>query len=524
MIDGPIDEMGSPPSSLVDLKRRIIALIVKRRRHSNTLVPFHQLPNEIITSIFLLAVAHPCVERFPNIHILAQVSAIWVELVKSSPLLWAVAASRDSPSILSQALKRSKNAPLHVSKASNENNHPNFMRHVIPHVHRWSSLHLHEVDNAVYNLLEPLSAPTLEKLEIFNSMGDYEVPLTRFIGGAHKLRQISLHSCVLSWDLTMFSGLRVLELGYLYKSAPTVNQLVEILRASPGLWVLTLESFSAPVHEPVKSSLTGGSAPVELLSLTKFTAFHLPSWYTRRILFSIRLSNCSSIRIACQATDRGGTEVFTASTTHLHRSIQAIAAFYTEFKISLRDSWLEVSTPDGAGVYLGLTKPSMTTYNWVVQAFSQSPSSPLTAHLDISPWSAIVGARPFLLNHDIAIRSVCVRGAITPDAADTFVRCLAEPATVDGTSHWPLPYMEELDFQQGSLHCHNYLIEALQGRYGRNGINAGGSNLPARLTRLTVLGASEQPIDSLRTMLGPGVLERVLPSERPKRVGGGWWR
>ncbi|KAI1793248.1 hypothetical protein LXA43DRAFT_885838 [Ganoderma leucocontextum] len=226
--------------------------------------PVQRLPNDLVASIFSIAVLEEEDEDSITLSNLMFVCRYWREVAINSPMLWTRIVMGTHHSIDRAILKldRSRTAPLHVClDFSPRMEHGTVstesivtaMELVRPAIWRWKTFHLvvpsrPQAHLALSRCKE--QAPQLEVLSVRVSHSMQEdhyskAPLPLFERSTPRLRASSFTSFNFGWDLALLSNLRVLKLGgYWNGFSPSVDTLLKTLRSCPQLEELVLRNMS----------------------------------------------------------------------------------------------------------------------------------------------------------------------------------------------------------------------------------------------------------------------------------------
>ncbi|OJT13829.1 hypothetical protein TRAPUB_9599 [Trametes pubescens] len=226
--------------------------------------PVQRVPNDLLSSIFTIAVLDGEEEDSITLSNLMLVCQYWREVAIHTPMLWTRIAMGTHRSVDRALLKldRSKTAPLYISldfsprmehgTVSTENI-ITAMDLIQPAIWRWKTFHLTvpsrpQAHIALTRCKE--QAPLLEVLSIrvAHSMQEdhYSTPpLPLFERHMPRLRSTSFTSFNFNWDLSLLSNLRVLKLGgYWNGFSPSVDVILKTLRSCPLLEELVLRNMS----------------------------------------------------------------------------------------------------------------------------------------------------------------------------------------------------------------------------------------------------------------------------------------
>ncbi|KIO27163.1 hypothetical protein M407DRAFT_23580 [Tulasnella calospora MUT 4182] len=284
-------------------------LISDIRHRRNMDAPIHRLPPEIFTTILThLSDAYLIEGKNWWMMEFMTVNRIWREAIINSPRLWRVIQLDYSPQFTSLFMKCSKTQLLSLSWDASlsshlDSNNEEFKDVLELTIQNSSRLQLVDVvvccKRGELALERLLSGPTpqLESLHIELSFkkGDWEVETGQFtLLGRKPLKEVVLRRASLfDWDSQRLSILRVLNLENITK-APSSNQILRILSASPSLELLRL----AWIHSPTNTLQENMGSGEELIELPHLKDIHLhalsPSYYSS-ILSRIRPGLCDNV-------------------------------------------------------------------------------------------------------------------------------------------------------------------------------------------------------------------------------------
>ncbi|KDQ16045.1 hypothetical protein BOTBODRAFT_266365 [Botryobasidium botryosum FD-172 SS1] len=258
-------------------------MMSKIRAHRNELRPIYRLPIEILSLVFEFTegCAKNSLRLLPRRAplTLSQVSKQWRELAFNTPRLWTKIDAMNGR-ISDVFIARSKRASLNIELARppKDPTLPNivldcfvwychetfwdFIRPLLPHIHRWESLALEELtyDDAGAYLVH--SAPRLERLTMRNFDGRFGHTLPdTFLGGCTpQLRDLEVCNVKLPLTSPIYTGLRRLHLENNIYDISTIRHLLVVLAACPLLEDLAIlneffcglaDSNSRKPHTPV---------------------------------------------------------------------------------------------------------------------------------------------------------------------------------------------------------------------------------------------------------------------------------
>ncbi|KAI8986227.1 hypothetical protein BD414DRAFT_416391 [Trametes punicea] len=262
--------------------------------------PVQRLPNDLLSSIFNIAVLDGEEEDSITLSNLMLVCRYWREVAIHTPMLWTRISMGTHRSVDRALLKldRSKSAPLYIClDFSPRMEHGTVstesiitaMDLVRPAIWRWKTFHLivpsrPQAHVALTRCRE--QAPLLEVLSIrvTHSMQEdhYSTPpLPLFERYTPRLRSSSFTSFNFNWDLALLSNLRVLKLGgYWNGFSPSVDVILKTLRACPQLEELVLRNMSDVDPESCASLISEPSEQQQddyvLARVSDTRTIHLP--------------------------------------------------------------------------------------------------------------------------------------------------------------------------------------------------------------------------------------------------------
>ena len=279
--------------------------------------PVQRLPNDLLSSIFSIAVLDEEDEDTIALSNLMLVCRCWREVAVNSPMLWTRIVMGTHHSIDRAILKldRSRTAPLYIClDFSPRMEHGTVstesiitaMELVRPAIWRWKTFHLivpsrPQAHVALSRCKE--QAPQLEVLSVRVSHSMQEdhyskPPLSLFERTTPRLRTSSFTSFNFGWDLALLSNLRVLKLGgYWNGFSPSVDTLLKTLRSCPQLEELVLRNMSdvdpdgcttalpeASEHDDYVLARASDTRSISLPRLRKASFYYSGNLRTRTVL------------------------------------------------------------------------------------------------------------------------------------------------------------------------------------------------------------------------------------------------
>ncbi|KDQ08650.1 hypothetical protein BOTBODRAFT_48111 [Botryobasidium botryosum FD-172 SS1] len=128
-------------------------------------------------------------------------------------------------------------------------NFAHFIQSLLPHINRWGSLKLREIDIFQFEMLQILPAPRLETLHISDIGIGRELtnaPHILFGERTPRLRDLSLTGVAIPLTSPVYSGLTRLQLASIHFIESSLPRLVESLAACPHLESLSLDTVEFP--------------------------------------------------------------------------------------------------------------------------------------------------------------------------------------------------------------------------------------------------------------------------------------
>ncbi|KAG9046293.1 hypothetical protein FS837_004690, partial [Tulasnella sp. UAMH 9824] len=288
------EELGALRSVQRQLERRV-ALVCQKR---NTFASVNALPPELLVTIYKIVIDSEPVQVWFDLEMLMLVCHRWNHLLNHTPPLWTkIQKSAQIPdAVIIRALEMSKDAPLEIdyggiSGRRARERQQAFLSIIFPHVHRWRKAVL-RIQGAA-QALEPmtsLSAPLLESLSLWASddPAARDEPLDIFGGRPPpRLRELSLNRISVAWSPKTLCNLKALELTSIDQLAPSLDQLLTILPASPSLESLSIVSVT----------FSGGASafipnPIYMPTLGKLSLEVISPEVISRILAAIHAPRC----------------------------------------------------------------------------------------------------------------------------------------------------------------------------------------------------------------------------------------
>ncbi|KDQ20502.1 hypothetical protein BOTBODRAFT_26517 [Botryobasidium botryosum FD-172 SS1] len=248
--------------------------MLENRSQRNRLSLIHQLPAEILSTIFSLAVRDKRGRQsFHDITLISSVCRLWRGIINdNSPAFWTELCTLPTQ-LVNIFLTRSRAVPLEIEFDRTHNtgvvHFSDFLRLVLPQLHRWKIcrfvLHDRKFDKeAIASFLQHTST-SASQLEILDLQLKTEEGLPNrlvvshhpFAGATLQLRNLTLDGILVPLEAPIFKGLTRLTLRHIsYPDPESIYQLLRVLEASPlleaidftNLRFLPIPSFAPEAH------------------------------------------------------------------------------------------------------------------------------------------------------------------------------------------------------------------------------------------------------------------------------------
>ncbi|KAG9002193.1 hypothetical protein FRB90_011425 [Tulasnella sp. 427] len=273
------------------VRDRLLGTVATLNTERNSLVPLHRLPLELLVDILrqMIPPASDYYQSGPTGHTyhrrLATLRAIcrqWRTIIDDTPAFWPVLDVSDPPRIVSRAVGFSAAYSLEVNlarpswdltpRARDSSWRERFLQDAVQHAARWRSAQL-TLPNAESLLsISQASAPRLIALDLrlyqLEKL-DQEDPENIFRCRNGQLRRLGLSSIAIPWNSSLLCNLESLLISDLDDFAPTLTQILTMLRACPKMVDLELdipesEADDLPKDEPLLLLLFLKSASLSL--------------------------------------------------------------------------------------------------------------------------------------------------------------------------------------------------------------------------------------------------------------------
>lgn len=219
-------------------------------RGRNCFIPLHQFPIEVLMKIIHFSLDTE-VDYYDDLTSRRLICSYWKEIIDVHPRFWSVLHNDMTHSQVRMCLGRSEAAPLavyYVREDTMSEQDVTFILATTLHVDRWEihKIVVNTFGGARWPYLEQ-AAPRLRELCITVGASPHEpwqAPTNLFSGEAPFLQDVELRGFPIFWNTGVLNSLHSLALSNIGEPGPTVQELVDILVASPALKTLKLQSLS----------------------------------------------------------------------------------------------------------------------------------------------------------------------------------------------------------------------------------------------------------------------------------------
>ncbi|KAG9030707.1 hypothetical protein FRB95_003609 [Tulasnella sp. JGI-2019a] len=457
----------------------------KLRLH-NSHLPIAELPDELLIKILYLSLCEFGKEYFIRLLELSQVSTLWYDLVKHSPILWGYAHSEHTTEEVEMALRRSKDALIDVVYIHRDDG--SYLEAVLEERSRWRSITYVTYSERLFAHLNQGGFECLEDADIVNFSILGPIRLDNLFGQQPpKLRHLKLFNILVTWDSDIFSHLDTLDLTVdEFGGGPSTEQVITMLHASPGLTSLRLRCYESRPGAPYSPTIIN-------LPRLHTLALDLPVWKAGQLFACLDIPLCRRFdflfaRNASEIFYTGGDNILSS----MLRSATEIYLDISQWKAKFK--WRTTRGDDGSW-------PFESTIDWplITRAIHERlldlfPSYTLpVVHLVIDPDRP----RPIrqiipLLSALPSVTSFVLKSTHPRD----LIFDLSAPQPSSGA--WLLPCLQSLEI----LVAHtdrDILLGMVQARH-RDGVDLakpakGDKAPPSRLKSVAVMGSGWEDMD-----------------------------
>lgn len=276
-------------------KRDLDAAKINHQR--NWQAPIIQLPVEVFSDILLVSLEVYQESRIWRLRDLAGVAKHWRDVVVATPRLWTVAAESMSAPDLALTLRKAKRLKLDVI-FSPYSPRPGFSATMAPLASRWRSLQIRSNRLCMINACLRSEARFLEDIEISNDYsGSFPLKALKLCEGVH-LRHVDISQVVLPWESSRLTRLVTLRLDDIKgQAAPSVQQVVTILAASPTLESLVIKGSDVRAEDSGTTNHTSNTSLIQLPNLLHLQLSDIQPQVCQGILSRLRLANCRKLQV-----------------------------------------------------------------------------------------------------------------------------------------------------------------------------------------------------------------------------------
>ncbi|KAG9009584.1 hypothetical protein FRB94_011847 [Tulasnella sp. JGI-2019a] len=446
------------------LNLRLMKLISSHRRDRNQDVAINQLPAEVLVKIFFHSLGGLYATQFSQLHMLAQVSIGWSQLIKGTPELFGFVTTNGTPEHARRMLRLSKYAPLDIQYCKDPfstSRAAELLEALLSEAYRWRSIEMSDVLPGMVNDVFQRSTPMLRDVHIVSTGFGEQICLGPETLG--RLRYLTLERATLRWDPSNLKDLKSLELCRIgAEGRISLLQLLEILRASPGIQVLRLGTESVAEAPPPPENYT----PIELSQLSKISLTDLSLNTTHDLLKSVRIPNCKFFTVKClyvPAPVPATTALFDSSTRHVEPVVRSILQSIGPISISLNPVMMLVHGT-GDGVRLEVDLPMVPRSGSIAWFESMTDSLLSSASISVTIAGTPESGGPFPILRHPSISKVQIMDSFIE--AGRWIAYLKAPQTTDGILAWPLPRLKRLTFDDCDIDPED-LLKMVRFRYGK---------------------------------------------------------
>lgn len=271
--------------------------VTRCNRQINAAAPIHALPAEILAEILRLDIAGWLPGEDPNVkhtdrqYQLSSVCTFWREVVQSTPACWAnIRLGRDP---VRRALRKSGEYPLDISAIRSSDTSSSdyllavevFMETIVPHSHRWRSLHLTCQCTPLTRQWLQVPTPRLQELLLVGRPVNANPADVYTLSEGPSLTHLTLCAAYLKWDCPRLTGLVSLNLQRLRNSVPTLHDLRNILSSSPKLASIEFCWWTTPPNPD--QTLASPTTPIRFLFLNTLILQAIPEFIQAFLLSTI---------------------------------------------------------------------------------------------------------------------------------------------------------------------------------------------------------------------------------------------
>ncbi|KAG9031512.1 hypothetical protein FRB95_002647 [Tulasnella sp. JGI-2019a] len=504
--------------------------------------PIYRLPEEIILRILLLVLGDTqTLERYKRLGELMLVCSYW-ESLSDTPSLWAHVSSYQPLSSMKRSLSKSKDAPLdvvytsYVSEPQSQWSERMEKDGVFQaNVHRWkyfefrgSSWHPHSMEATALDIsfMDSLRHLTPSKLESISLHSPTFISFEQlFTAKTELLRHISIERCGIPWDSGLFVGLATLILHNLDMDGPSLNQLIAFLQASPRLVKLSMEDLHPEIDQPLHPNSTH---PITLQLLETFNIWHVDPHCSDYLLSRLHIPKCNTFHLAQHDCRLEGI-AFSPATEHLFLILRSITVSCDNTHVELYERGLFVTSGKRGKAALKIEWSTDSTLEaWPIDKVQElfelaiaASSIHLTVHTDIKRGSLSKLLRVMENCPSVEKLTLVQHGRdfdlYAPNEVDGILELLSKPPVVDDASQWLLLGIKILVMIQHTLMTQEKLVNMIRHRYADRELRET-YKLPVMLQTLRIEGMSginPYQLETMETILGPGVLEYTAPEPLP---------
>ncbi|KDQ06598.1 hypothetical protein BOTBODRAFT_70898 [Botryobasidium botryosum FD-172 SS1] len=287
----------------------------------NQLVPISQLPNKLLSYIFVLTVDTQCpaerVETRAQLTI-PLVSRQWRQIALDTPGFWTT-IDFVTRRLMPWSMAHTKGTPLQIRLDPFCSHHPSreaeklyfkesadhegFFAPLLPYIDRWRTLSIYVLSPHLSKPLFPSPVPQLEQLEIAAGLSTTQPPILHNLFANHMpagLRRLCFEGVYQPLTSAIYVGLTSLKLERVdYRDCDSLCHLLGVLKACPLLEELCLGELKFSESDLLNES----QPPLTLPHLLKAEYYRLDNDLLRYFLVSIEYT--PSVRLQLETDGQG---------------------------------------------------------------------------------------------------------------------------------------------------------------------------------------------------------------------------
>ncbi|KAG8908063.1 hypothetical protein FRC01_007506, partial [Tulasnella sp. 417] len=275
---------------------------------TNSFPPISQLPTELLIAILQLSLPEIHLRsryaalnlgfRMKRLYTMRAVTKRWQQVIDGTPSFWTIIVSTLPLHVNEKSILRSSDLPLSLiyddTRLVGPPNHPSdtFFKLVQHSRLRWAALAMSLDDPGILSDYVAATLPLLHTiiLRISRPHGFHSEPRELLGGHTTNLRVVYLEGVSSPWLVGSFVQLKSLTLKNLAHATLTGGQLLDAIRASPGLQVLKLSGMTTVIPPP--------SRTITLHHLRYISLVSCATDLVECIFRQVRAPSCTRLRLS----------------------------------------------------------------------------------------------------------------------------------------------------------------------------------------------------------------------------------